>query len=170
MQDPAADSTPAYVFGSFGPVVLGSWRDRASLEGVASFRRTCEAVRRRFGKLAILATAEAFAPPPDAAGRAAIAAAFREVDGVSLGAAFLIEGEGFRASMLRSITTGLFFVAGRQQKAQVLSTALEAAEWVCGRLVEGGVLLSFDAAVLAGQLGQLREMPVQNQTMGRVSR
>lgn len=145
--------------GVCGPIVLGSWRAKADLAGVAAFRRACRIAGDAHPHIGILGTAEETAPPPDGLSRQAIADMLRAEAGRLVGVAYLIEGTGFRAAVLRGITIGLTSLSGEGVSQKVLPTTMGAAEWLVGQLVRAGVRDVPPALLVASEMDRLRGTP-----------
>jgi hypothetical protein len=87
------------------------WRQHTTLEGVAKFsEHVARAGKQHPGGLALLTIVPSSAPPPPGEVRAKLAAAFAGAQGVKASAVFF-EGSGLRATIVRSVVTGLSLLA-----------------------------------------------------------
>lgn len=154
------ESTDAYVVGASGPVLIGSFRLEAQADSVRAFERTCEALRARHARFAMIGTAEDAAKPPGRAVRERIVAMLRAYAGSLVAVSFLIEGDGFRASLLRGITTGLTAMTRGAAAYQVASSGLGASRWVADQLFAHGVRDVPPAELLAVEVQRLRQAPI----------
>ncbi len=154
------ESTDAYVVGASGPVLIGSFRLEAQPDSVRAFARTCDALKARHARFAMIGTAEDAAKPPESAVRQSIVAMLRAYAGSLVAVSFLIEGTGFRASLLRGITTGVTAMSRDAAAYHVASTGLGASRWVADQLLGLGVRNVPPAQLLALDLERLREAPV----------
>ncbi len=154
------ESTDAYVVGASGPVLIGSFRLEAQPDSVRAFARMCEALRARHARFAMIGTAEDAAKPPGNAVRQSIVAMLRAYAGSLVAVSFLIEGNGFRASLLRGITTGVTAMSRDAAAYHVASTGLGASRWVADRLLGLGVRNVPPPQLLALDVERLRETPV----------
>ncbi len=161
------ESTDGFVVGASGPVVLGSFRLEAQLESVSAFERTCAALKARHARFAMIGTAEDAAKPPGSEVRQRIVAMLRAYAGSLVAVAFLIEGTGFRSSLLRGITTGLTAMSRDVVPYHVASTGAGASRWVTDQLRGLRVRDVPPAELLALDLERLRQAP-SGADLGRV--
>lgn len=154
------ESTDAYVVGASGPVLFGSFRLEAQADSVRAFERTCEALKAQHPRFAMIGTAEDAAKPPGSAVRQSIVAMLRAYAGSLVAVSFLIEGDGFRASLLRGITTGVTAMSRGAAVYHVASTGLGASRWVADHLFALGVRDVPPAELLALDVERLRQSPV----------
>ena len=88
-----------------------------------------------------------------------IVAMLRAYAGSLVAVSFLIEGTGFRASLLRGITTGVTAMSRVAPAYHVASTGLGASRWVADQLIGLGVRHVPPAQLLALDLERLRLSP-----------
>jgi hypothetical protein len=111
--------------------------------------------RRWGGQRAALFTVVAKeASPPSSEARTALSNVLRHGVDAVLASAVVMEGDGFRASMVRSVATGLAVVARQPFPHRVFARTADAAEWIDLRL--GGSAQHASAAEISVALEELR--------------
>lgn len=151
-------STAEHVYGTAGPVVLACFRGRPSSSSVTVLSRLCSTVRAKYPHLAILATAEDDAPPPETDVRGAFGSLLRTQGDKLVGVAFVVEGSGFRAAIVRGVAIGIRTLGRIAVPIQVTTTALDAATWIVERFPPPSNVLP--ASLLAADLQRLREAEI----------
>jgi hypothetical protein len=138
---------------SCGPVFIVEWRVNTTLEGCRALRTECE----RFGKaqrsgVGLLTVIHARAPAPEATERLSIADFLRAGSSYIKASAVVVEGQGFRAALVRGVVTGLTMLAKQAYPHKVVSMP-EAMEMLCEGL---GQRPTF-APLLDAEIRRLRE-------------
>ena len=142
--------------GTWGPVFFVLWKgetepstaDRIQ-ESLRAFVPTLE------GRRAALFTVVAKeAPMPSSEARTALSNILRQGADAVLASAVVMEGDGFRASMVRSVATGLALVARQPFPHRVFAATEDAAAWIDLRL--GGSAPRASAAEILMALEELR--------------
>ena len=142
--------------GTWGPVFFVLWKgeveprtaDRIQV-GLLAFAQTLGGQR-----AAILTVVEKQAPTPSSEARAALSNVLRHGADAVIASAVVMEGDGFRASIVRSVATGLALVARQPFPHRVFARTEDAAEWLDLRL--GGQALHPSAAQISVALEELR--------------
>lgn len=144
---------PDFMVASCGPVFVVEWRVNTTMEGCRTLRTECE----RYGKaqragIGLLTIIHARAPAPEALERQAIADFLRAGSSYIKVSAVVVEGQGFRAAMVRGVVTGLTMLAKQAYPHKVVAMS-EAMEMFCEGL---GQRATF-APVLDAEIRRLRE-------------
>jgi len=135
-------------------VAMYVWRGQTSMEGArstaAAMRATREVTPDERGVL--LGLVEAGAPAPASDVRKALADAMREADGFVRASALIFEGQGFQASIVRMVATGLALIARPSFPHHVFGELAEAIAWLQPRCEPPST-----AANLQAMITELRE-------------
>jgi hypothetical protein len=107
------------------------WLGTASPHHTASLRAAVEAAHALSspGKVWLLQVVAPGAVPPDARSRSALAAMLASFDGIVSHSAVIYIGAGFRASIIRSIVTGLNAMGRQRFPHRVFANIDEAVNW-----------------------------------------
>ncbi len=115
-------STPHYMLAVCGPVFIVEWRDSTPLEGCHALRTECERyAKTRPEGVGLLTIVQATAPPPESKQRDMIANFLRGGSDYIKCSAVVVEGDGFRASLVRGVVIGLTMLARQKFPHQVQS-------------------------------------------------
>ena len=137
------------VLAEIGVVCTAVWRKDSTLTRVGQQRaRLAEVVARAPGKAGFFCVVEETSAPPNDAARSASSKMLEE-HGTNLRAgACVIEGTGFRASIVRSVASGIVMLARSKSKApmQYFSSVNQGANWI-GRYVDIGGIDTFASEV-----------------------
>lgn len=129
MQDYAELDTD-HVTGVFKNSCIAIWRGATTATAVSKF----EALQRTHAvaqpeKLIILQVVEATASPPSTEVRAALGAMLQRASEYTVASAVAFEGDGLRASVVRSIVTGLNLMSQPSYPHKIFKTVREAIAW-----------------------------------------
>jgi hypothetical protein len=86
------------------------------------------------GRAVLFTIVESSAPLPSSEGRTALSNILRFCSDDVLASAVVMEGDGFRASAVRSVATGLSIVARQPFPHRVFANVQSGAEWVCASM------------------------------------
>jgi hypothetical protein len=104
--------TEDYAVGAWDNLLVLIWRRNTTADAARDVRGFCESIaREQPGGIFILTLVRAQAPPPDPEARAIMVRLLKDGKSYIRAVAVVIEGKGFRASMVRSVVTGLTFLA-----------------------------------------------------------
>lgn len=142
--------------GTWGPVFFVLWKGEVEPRTADRIQVGLRAFAQTLGghRAALLTVVEQGAPIPSSEARAALANVLRHGADAVLASAVVMEGDGFRASMVRSVATGLALVARQPFPHRVFARTEDAAEWLDLRL--GGQLPHASAAEISVALEELR--------------
>lgn len=154
-------STPDHAFGYVPGAVLYVWRGVITVEAVRSLAETMEVARGDSDGIPglLLGVVEAGTPPPASDVRKAMAELLREGKGFVQASALAFEGEGFAASMVRAVATGLALLARQPFPHQVFATVSSAVESLEGSVAEGSA--GTRARPILAAMDALRDAPHQ---------
>lgn len=126
-------ATPDHAFGILGNVVLYNWRRETTPEGaLALMAMTARARASNTCRLLALGFAEPQAHMPSAEIRAQMARTMRDDWGPAVAASTMVfSGDGFRASAVRAIATGMSLIARQPFPHQTYKSLEEAVAWLC---------------------------------------
>lgn len=134
------------------PVLFVRWQDRCDPVDVDRIRIATEAAHARVGAaLVYIAAIPEDVPPPDARTRAALQAGTEHARSRAASMHLVIEGEGIRRTLIRSLTTGMMLATrGAFSIHTHVIDALVAARRVVDFDLEGTFLQGKDAGVIQG--------------------
>jgi hypothetical protein len=141
-----------FMLASCGPVFIVEWRVDTTMEGCRALRTECE----RFGRtqpagVGLLTIINANAPAPGAPERVAIADFLRAGSSYIKSSAVVVEGQGFRAALVRGVVTGLTLLAKQAFPHRVV-TMPEAMQMLSDGLGQRGAF----ATQLDAEIARLR--------------
>lgn len=141
--------------GSFGPVATLVWHTEVSLEGARAIREVFAALKARrlaegFGFLTVLDSATDIRPT--AAARRAMAEVLLDYGNDISAAAIAYEGDGFKATIVRSVITAINIAGGARFPNRVFSETPIAIDWLSRKL--GG---DVSQALLRSGVSRLRQ-------------
>ena len=117
----------------WGPLFFVVWMGEVEV-------RTTELIQTRLrahgesqpnGRAALFTIVEETAPLPDGKGRTALSNILRFCADEVFASAVVMEGDGFRASAVRSVATGLSIVARQPFPHRVFRKVQDGAQWIC---------------------------------------
>jgi hypothetical protein len=115
-------NTRDFMLASCGPVFIVEWRVNTTMEGCRALRTECERFgRTQPGGVGLLTIINANAPAPGASERVAIADFLRAGSSYIKSSAVVVEGQGFRAALVRGVVTGLTLLAKQAFPHRVIS-------------------------------------------------
>ena len=127
---------PNHRIGTSGSVFFVLWKGdvecRIAERVQVSLRAFAQSLEGR--RAALLTVVEHGAPLPSSDARTALANILRYNADEVLASAVVMEGDGFRASAVRSVATGLALVARQPFPHRVFPRTLDATEWLAQRL------------------------------------
>jgi hypothetical protein len=129
------DATPDHALGYAPGVVLYIWRGPTTVAATEILREAMGAVRHGSEgtpKL-LLGVVEAGTPPPETVVRKALAEVLGLGNDFICASALAFEGQGFQASMVRAVATGLSLLARTTYPHQVFREVESASEWLAER-------------------------------------
>lgn len=88
------------------------------------------------GRTALFTIVEETAPLPSSEGRAALSNILRHCTDEVFASAVVMEGDGFRASAVRSVATGLSLVARQPFPHRVFRRVQDGGQWICSSFSE----------------------------------
>lgn len=108
------------------------------------------------GSICVLAIIEPSAALPDPATRAVMAEAMAKTASLTKRIATIIDGEGFRASAMRSVASGLQLLARKTAPMKNFRSVEAAVPWLCEDAKGGGAerIKELNRAVLFARTGQ----------------
>jgi len=119
------------LMGMLGPICLALWQSKPTPERFAIQRAQLHAaIAREPGKLTFLCVVTPEAEPPDEAERKASAEMITSQGGKLLGVACVIEGDGFRAAITRTVLAGIVFVIRSPVPIKLFDSVLHAAPFL----------------------------------------
>lgn len=120
----------AYVGGSYGPLAIALWEDRGTFEHARHAASLLEKLTTQHDVIYAIAVLGPKVPPPESDVREAIGSVVRKL-GTKIGAiANVVEGQGFRASAMRSVLTGMVLFTRRSHAQTVCSDVQEACRFL----------------------------------------
>lgn len=137
----AVECTEDHAFGIYRGALLYVWRRRATAESCRVWRRVMyEASRRpRIAPGVVLGIVEATSPPPDLEVRNELVQLVADnVNGYIRAGAVVYEGDGFRAAMVRGVTTGLQLLSRHAYPQTVCSSVAAGASFLVAELQRQG--------------------------------
>lgn len=144
-------ATKDYALALYGPILIQLWQTGTPDEGARAARvLALELSRSQFPEVGTIAIVPADAGLPSADARDSLAHLPGDL-GKATALALVREGDGFRASTIRAVLTGIMLVSRNNVPHQVFSATDSASSWLRERLeIPGG------AAGLALAIGELR--------------
>ena len=134
------------------PVLFVRWRERCEASDIAYIKRDTEAAHRRLGeRLVYVAIIPVGVPPPDAETRAALRNGTTHAAELCRSIHIVIDGEGLRRALIRSVTAGLLLASRRSFRihADVEDALQEAA-----KIVDFDPAACYERARTLGLLGE----------------
>lgn len=152
------ESTPDHAIAVWQNVLLYIWRRAATAAAAGKMQETIARMRRAEPGAAgvLLGVVEAGVPPPDAEAKAVLAETLKSGNGYLRASALVFEGQGFSASMVRAVATGLALLARTSFPHHVFADVTAGAAWLA-RHQPDAPALRFGASELAAALGELRD-------------
>ena len=127
-------ATPDFAFGSWRSLFICCWRMHTTVECAQEVGRRCaEFAASHPEGIALLTIIEAHAPAPNNDARTAIADFPRNATYVRA-SALAFEGTGFRASLVRSVVSGLTMLARQPFEHKVFDSVPTATQWLVPEL------------------------------------
>ncbi len=120
--------------GTVGPVFVVVWTNHTTLEGVAASRDGLGQLAVHNPALGFLNIVDIKAPPPSAKVRSAMAAVLDDFAEHLSASAVVVEGEGIRAALVRSVVIGLTMLAKQPFPHQAFATSSAACKWLSEHL------------------------------------
>lgn len=123
----------ALIVARIGYACVAIWRHDSNMMRVGRQREgLLKVVQRNPGKAVFMCVVEPSSAPPDESARKASSRMVEEHGDALRGVAVVIEGAGFRASIVRSVASGIVLLARSKSKTPVsyFSGVVEGAEWL----------------------------------------
>lgn len=154
------ESTDDHAIAKWRSVGLYVWRGTTTVRAARELARTIGLAREADprGPGVLLGVVEAGTPPPSSEARAALAESLESGAGYVRASALVFEGEGFQASMVRAVATGLALLARTDFPHQVFADVASASDWLERRTRAVGAP-RYQAAELQAALRELRSAP-----------
>jgi hypothetical protein len=145
-----------HAIGSFGSTVLYVSRTSTTLEALHLLRAEMNVARVVGGALSLFGVVEGAAALPSSEVRDGLADLLRDLgEKGGVASALTFEGRGFRASAVRSLTTGVALVARQRFPHRIFSTVPEAASWLVSTISASGPT-TIDASDIVAAIAALR--------------
>lgn len=154
------EATRDHAIGQWRGVALYVWRGATTVRAAGLLERVFDRVRELVpdGPGVVLGVVEAGAPPPPAEARTALAHTLGRGHGYVVASALIFEGDGFSASMVRAVATGLAMLARPGYPHQVFAEVGAGTAWLERELKRAGKP-RYSAGELASVLHELRTAP-----------
>jgi hypothetical protein len=122
--------------GTWGPIFFVLWKGEVEPRTADRIQVSLRAFAQTLGgqRAALLTVVAQDAPMPSSEARTALSNVLRHGADAVLASAVVMEGDGFRASMVRSVATGLAIVARQPFPHRVFARTEDAVEWIDLRL------------------------------------
>ena len=120
-----------FAVGDFDSVLFCIWRNETSQRGIETARRAIDGLATRYPTgigMIVIVEKDAVLPGPDE--RAELSALLKHSGHVAVASALVFEGEGLRATAVRSLVTGLSMLARQPYPHRVFSDVEAAARWI----------------------------------------
>ena len=125
--------TADYVFGRWGRVAFVVWRSKTQPDGVRAGERWFESVVEAVGgPILLLTVLEEKVKLPDLEARVELARFLGSAEGKIERSAVVFEGEGFRATSIRAVVSGVLIFSRPSYPHRVFSTVGAAARFLVG--------------------------------------
>ncbi|MBK9264645.1 MAG: hypothetical protein IPM54_33275 [Polyangiaceae bacterium] len=135
------------------------WRGTTTVDAARALEQTVRiAAARSDGAGVLLGVVDTGAPPPEPDVRKALADSLAAGAGFVRASALVFEGEGFRASMVRAVATGLSMLARLPYPHESFSSVSAAAKWLERFHDDSGAVIC-SAAALEAHMHALRTAP-----------
>lgn len=152
-------ATSQHAIGHVSEVALYVWRSTTTLAAARALEQTVRIVGTRAkGGGVLLGVVAAGVPPPEANVRKALADSLAAGAGFVRASALVFEGEGFRASMVRAVATGLSMLARLPYPHESFPSVTAAAKWLERHHDDSGAVIC-SAAALEAHMHALRTAP-----------
>jgi hypothetical protein len=144
-----------HAFGALPGVVFYVWRGATTVAAARGIMTHVARIHAEHPTIpcVLMGVVEAGTPPPDSDARKALGESMQKGSAHLRASALAFEGEGFQASMVRAVATGLSLLARTSYPHQVFAGVDQAAGWLSQQVPE------HDAATLIAGLQQLRSAP-----------
>lgn len=134
--------------GSYGDVFLGLWRTAVTVDGARRVAVPMERLALRHPRgLSLLFVTEEECAMPDGEARKVFASDAKRHETFTRHMALVFEGEGFKASVFRSVLTGMQALTRQKAPVTVLATVAQAGRWLAsqrpGELSAGELVAAF---------------------------
>lgn len=145
-----------HAFGAMPGVMFYVWRGVTTVAAARGIGTHIARIHADHAKrpCVLLGVVEAGTPPPEAEARKVLTESMKAGGAYLQASALAFEGEGFQASMVRAVATGLALLARTPYPHQVFASVPLAAQWLSSVAPEHSV------ASLIDGLGQLRAAPL----------
>jgi hypothetical protein len=147
-----------YAISSFQNHFITVWRRPATMEALRAVREAeMQLIKASPNGISVITVMEpsSFEKPLGATERAEAAAIARDCEASTLAAAYVFEGEGFRAAMARAVVSGIMLLTRAKHPNKVFSNIPAGLEWLGPQL--GPVLGRFDGRSLQKCIEEARE-------------
>jgi hypothetical protein len=119
------------IMAEYGPVCLALWRKKSTRERFERQKTALdEVVRKRPGEVAFVCVIESTSEPPDDDIRRESSQMITRHGAKLKGVACIIEGDGFRAAITRSVLSGIVLFIRNKAPIKMFATVAHASEWV----------------------------------------